>query len=74
VGILQVESLANFLHRLVDGVADLLNIHLADNVERIFLGHGFSLFVQPASIRRLTVRLNVVPPARLYQFPTSGWR
>ncbi len=41
VGILQVEALANLLQRLVDGVADLLNIHLAHNVERIVLGHFF---------------------------------
>ena len=46
VGVLQVEALANLLQRLVDGVADLLNVHLADNVERIFLGHAFVLVLE----------------------------
>ena len=33
VGVLEVEALANLLERLVDGVADLLDVHLADDVE-----------------------------------------
>ena len=32
-GVLQVEALVNLLERLVDGVADLLHIHFADDVE-----------------------------------------
>ena len=33
VGVLQVEALANLFERLVDGVADFLDVHLADDVE-----------------------------------------
>jgi hypothetical protein len=33
VGVLEVEALANLLDRLLDGVADLLNVHFAHNVE-----------------------------------------
>ena len=33
VGILQVKALMDLLERLIDGVADLLHVHLADDVE-----------------------------------------
>ncbi len=33
VGVLQVEALANLFDRLVDCVADLLDVHFADDVE-----------------------------------------
>jgi hypothetical protein len=39
VGVLQIEALMNFLERLIDRVADLLKVNLADDVERIFLRH-----------------------------------
>ena len=60
VGVLQVEALANLLERLVDGVADLLNIHLADNVERISWAMAF-LAIWEAQCA-----------GRFYQFPTFG--
>jgi hypothetical protein len=41
VGVLQVEPLADFFHRLVNGISDFLNVDLAYNIERIVLSHTF---------------------------------
>src|ERR1035437_5559150 len=72
VGVLQVEALANLLQRLVNGVADLLNVHLADDVERILLGHGSIPSCVPARLRPHQPR--TAPSPHIYQFPTSGLR
>src|ERR1035437_6252837 len=72
VGVLQVEALANLLQRLVNGVADLLNVHLADDVERILLGHGSIPSCVPARLRPHQPR--TAPSPHIYQFPMSGLR
>src|SRR6266568_71499 len=69
MGVFQIKALANLLQRLIDRIPDFLDVHLADDIERIVLGH--TSIPQQAARRRDPKAFRPVP---LYQFPTPGGR